>query len=440
VQKASAALAGHPEELSKIAVDLEQTAVALATAQRDGAELIDALNEHLHAVDDEISTQGPEAPWLMPGMHHEAAQVTQTALNQIESIRGAYADQLHGAETAMMASGYVPDALDDADGTPGDSPKDAADKYESSGQRAKDQAAVEKAKKEHPNSFGWSIDQEEAKQRLADYTSVKDPAHGSAWFGDEHEKDEAARLAGERLDDFNLANSVGAVPRDPILGGDIRDRAKARLTLQRQLQDGQLGWSPHPMNADDATRLMDQKEIEDRATTLTRLQQQLQDCGMSPDGAASVARGFTEGVIPKEYSDATSAASAAAGGGKDAVDKFADLLPTGDHWGPGVAFSEEDIVALKKLGSRIGGVGSAIDLGMAAYDILGEHQSPVEVLTKAGAGLAGAYVLGEAGGFAGGAVGGPPGAFIGVLTLGTAGAILGEDGADKVIAWLKETP
>ncbi|CAN5566662.1 hypothetical protein BH09ACT8_BH09ACT8_42930 [soil metagenome] len=437
VQTASAALAGHPEELSKIAVDLEQLAAALSKAQRDSAEMIDALDEHLHAVDEEIATQGAESPILMLQFFHEAEEVTKVALDHIENIRGAYADQLHGAETAMLASGYVPDALDPDDGIANNAPTEAADKYESSGQRTKDQATVDKANKEHPNGFGWSLDQEEAKQRLADYTTVKEPAHGSARFGSEHEKDEATRLAGERLDDWNVANSVGAVPKDPVLGGDMRDRAKARLTLQRQLQDAQLGWSPHPMNADDATRLMDQKEVEDRASALTRLQQQLQDCGMSPEGAAKVAQGFTEGVIPKEYAEAASAASAALGGGTDGIKDFAELLPTGDHWGPGVAFSEEDIAALKKLGSRIGGVGSAIDLGMAAYEIFGEHQSPVDVLTKAGAGMAGAWMFGEAGAWAGGAVAGPPGAFFGALGLGTVGAFVGEDRAQAFLDWVR---
>jgi hypothetical protein len=433
VKKVSAALAAHPEELTKIAVDLEQTAAALATAQRESAEMIDALDEHLHAVDDEISTQGGEAPWLIMGFFDEADAVTRTALDHIENIQGAYAEQLRGAETAMIASGYVPDALDAGDGTPGDSPQDSASKYDSSGQRAKDQATVDKANREHPNGFGWNLDQVEAKRRLADYTTVKDPTHGSARFGDEHERDEAARLAGERLGDFNMANSVGAVGKDPVLGGDMRDRAKARLTLQRQLEDAQLGWSPLPMNADDATRLMDKLEVQDRAAALTQLQQQLQANGVSPEGAAKVADGIAHGVIPQEFLDESKRTQKNMEGIGEILERFGEKASPGNALG--ITLSEGDIESLGKVGKTLARGSSALEIGMTLYEVANGDKTLTQGVMGVGGSMGGAWALGELG-VALGAPAGPVGSFV----LGAGGAIaggyLGETGADELYKYL----
>ena len=45
--------------------------------------------------------------------------------------------------------------------------------------------------------------------------------------------------------------------------------------MQRQLQTGQLGFSPLPMSADDATRMLDGLEVQDQTAALARLQEQL---------------------------------------------------------------------------------------------------------------------------------------------------------------------
>lgn len=439
VQRVSAALAAHPEELASIAADLEQAAAALATAQRESAAQIEALNTELHGIDEEISAQGSEAPWLIPQLHGQARDATQTGLAHIETIRGAYLDQLHGAETAMIASGYMPDALDSIDGAPGDSPDEAANRYDESGQRAKDQALADQARaRKGDGTLGWTREEQDAAQRLEDYKSIIDPAHGVAHRGGETAQAEAKRLAGERLDDFNMANSTGAVARDPILGGDARTRAQTRLKLQHDLETGQLPSHPQPLTPDKATKLMDQMELTDRANTLVRLQQTLQQCGMSPEGAAQVAQGLAHGVIPEEYLEGASYGGSAFDAGKEGIHGYAELLPTGRHWGPGVAFSHEDVEALKRLGSRIGAVGSAVEFGTGIYEIFWEGQPPGEVLAKAGGGMAGAWMFGEAGGGLGAWVGGPPGAFVGALLGGTIGAVVGERGAEKAIEWLKQ--
>jgi len=142
---------------------------------------------------------------------------------------------------------------------------------------------------------------------------------------------------------------------------------------------------------------------------LTRLQEQLQLGGMTPDGAASVADGISRGVMPQEYLDAAGGASNVFGAGQRAVDEFVSRLPTGRHWESGVAYTPADIEALTKFGGRLGAVGNAIECGTGVYDIIVNDASPVDVLVKAGGGVAGAWATAPIGGMAGGAVAGPPG-------------------------------
>lgn len=90
VQKVSAALAGHPEQLTRIAADLEQTAAALVTAQRDSAAEIESLDAQLHTIDDEISTAIRSAPpILVLQLFEKAGDATKAALAHVEAIRGA---------------------------------------------------------------------------------------------------------------------------------------------------------------------------------------------------------------------------------------------------------------------------------------------------------------------------------------------------------------
>ncbi|CAJ1509028.1 hypothetical protein [[Mycobacterium] burgundiense] len=439
VQKVSAALGGQPDALAKIAVALQQTAAALATAQRDSAATIRDLNADLHDIDGEIGAVVNELPFRASELIGEAQQLTKAALLQVDYTRGAYIVVLQGAETEMMGAGYVPAAIDGSDGTPGDTPQEAAAEYERSGQLAKDQAVADEARRLNPHGhLHWTMGQIAADRRLDDYQSVTDPANGAARYGDAREQDEAARLAGSRLADFNLVHSIGPVPRDTVMGGDMRDRARTRLTLQRQLQDGQLPWSPLDMSADDATRLMNDMEVRDRANVLTKLYQQLQDCGVSPDGARAMVDGISRGAMPQEYLDAANAASKVFGAGKDAVNEFSELLPNGRHWGPGVAFSEADIRALSDVGRRMGRVSSALTLGVGLYDIFVNDRSPVEVAAETGGAVAGAWALAPYGASVGGAAAGPPGAFVGALVFGTAGAFGGQVAVEKTIEWIKK--
>jgi hypothetical protein len=444
VQKATAALHGHQDQLSKIAVDLEQVAASLAIAQRAADAEVAGANRDLEAIDNQISAaKAANQNWLE--MELQAAGVVKGALGHIEEARGGYLAQLHGAETAMAAAGYVPDVIDSVDGAPDDGPAAAATDYDKSGQRARDQAMVDKARSEGRNDYlsgvggpgNFTQDEMDAQQRLIDYNAVIDPAHNVNNYKTPAEQAEGRRLAGERLGDYNMVHSTGPVAKDPVLGGDARTRAQARLNLQREYETNPPS-GMHVMGTDEATRLIDQQELNDRANVLTRAQAGLQEAGMTPQGAAQVAEGMAHGIIPKEYVDGASLSSKILAGQNEAMDHLAESLPTGRHWTAGIeTFSPSDIEALKKIGGRVGAVGSLIDLGTGIYEW--QHGTPFgEVAAKASGGMAGAWLGGQFGAGAGGLIGGPPGAFVGALIFGSAGAFGGDWAGKKGYEWLTE--
>lgn len=321
-------------------------------------------------------------------------------------------------------------------------PEDSARRY-SDTQRAADQALVDRAHAAGRNAYlpsmsgqpGYMTEEEAAAEaRLRDYNTITNPNSHIAIQGG----DDARKYAGERLNDYNQSRFIGPLPVDPVMGGDARDRALARMRLQQDLENGNLSWHQQPMVPDEATPLLDRVEANDRANVLTRLQEELVRCGMSPEAAQQIADGYAHGVLPKEYVDAAAGAGKVFDAGKDAFEQYSELVPTGRHWAPGVAFSPEDIEALNKIGSRFGLAGSALALGTGLYEWLGEGKNPGEVLSKAAGGWAGAWGGGWAGGEAGGFVFGPPGAFVGALVGGTAGAFGGDWLGEHGFKWLTE--
>jgi hypothetical protein len=116
VQRLNAQLAGHPEQLSNIAVNLEQTAAALATAQRDATTEVGELNAALHSIDADLSAAGPQLPLVLEQLLDEARAQTTMSLGTLEKIQGTYVVQLRAAQTAMQHSGYAANAIDAADG------------------------------------------------------------------------------------------------------------------------------------------------------------------------------------------------------------------------------------------------------------------------------------------------------------------------------------
>lgn len=443
VQRAAAELAGHPEKLSQIAVNLEYVAASLAVAQRNSDAEIAGLESQLHAIDDQISAALADSPSEAVNLLASANAATAAAVGQLETFRGSYVAQLDAAEAAMMEAGYTPDAIDDADGVAGNAPGEIADRYDQSGQRARDQAMVDQAKAAGRGSSSSMIgepgymtrEEGDAAARLRDYQAIVDPAHSYTRTAHAHGDDRPTRLASQRLDDYLTSTSTGPVPKDLVLGGDARTRAEARMQLQRDLENGNLSWHQQPMLPDDATRLIDQMEASDRSNALTKLQQELQASGMTPEGAGSVAEGMSQGIIPKELIDGASLAGKPIAGGAEAFNRGGEALPTGRHWEPGVAFSEEDAKALKTIGGRLGFAGNVIDLGVGLYEW--HNGAPLgEVLSKSAGGWAGAWGLGAIGAEGGGMVAGPPGAFVGALVLGTAGAFGGEKAGQAAYDWL----
>ena len=430
VQRMSTLLAGHPEELTKIAANLEQTAAALATAQRGSTAEIAELNAALHSIDDEITSYGPQIPVVLGQLIDEAEAQTGMSLSIVENIQGAYVDQLHSAETALAASGYAPDALDAADSVPGNSATEAAEQYARSGQLEKDRATVDKYEREHRT--GNDLGAQDAKQRLKDYATVMHPEKGAARFGDAHEKQEASWLAGKRLDDSNVANSAGPVAKDPILGGDMRDRAKKRLEMQRQLQTGQLGFSPLPMSADDATRMLDRLEVQDQTAALARLQEQLVGAGVSAAGAKSITDAYARGLVPPMSPGQKEALEYAS----DAYDVTGEGFKTLRELEHELGLTNSDVEALKRVGKTLGRASSALDWGIALYEMASGEKTVAQATLEVGGSMAGAWMLGEPMATAGFAVGGPVGAFVLGAPSAVVGAWLGEAGADKVYEYL----
>ncbi len=320
-------------------------------------------------------------------------------------------------------------------------PEESARRYGDT-QRAADQALVDRAHAAGRDAYlpsmsgqpGYMTEEEAAAAaRLRDYNTITNPNSHIAIVGGQ----DARNGAGERLNDYNQSRFIGPLPMDRVMGGDARDRALARMKLQHDLENGNLSWHQQPMVPDDATRLLDQVEANDRANVLAGLRDELRRLGMSPEAANQVAESYEHGLVPPfEGLDAIEAGGKPFGAGERALDNASDLLDHGRHWQPDVnAFTLEDIDILKQTAKRLGYVGTAVDLGTAAYELL-EGKDPGEVLAKGVGGWAGAMALGELGAEGGAAVGGPYGAFFGALILGTIGGLGGDAAGKQAYQWL----
>lgn len=403
-------------QISKIAVDLENIAAALAQAQRSSSTSISLLEGALRSYDLQIDARiaqaanaGTNAQW--DDLKQAAIGRTRTAVDESKAIRTAYTDELSKARNAMVAEGYAADPTKGADGIGAGPAPSAPDKYGSS-QRAADEALV--------NAPGpWTPEKQAASNRLRDFATANNP----------NATPEAKRYASERLDDFTTAQTVGPLPTDPVLGGDARTRARARLEMQQRLEQGLLGKAG--VTPDKATATLDQSEAQARTMVIARVQEQLQQAGMSAQGAAQVAAGMSHGQIPKELVDSASLAGKGISGSEASVNQTVKSMQPGHPWNTsGQIFDAADIKALEKIGSRVGYVGNVLDLGVAMYEIT--HGMPAgQSLSKMGGGMAGAWVMGSVGAEVG-AVAGPPGVVIGGFIGGTVGSFIGESGAEAL--------
>lgn len=403
-------------QISKLAVSLESIAAALAQSQRSSATSISLLEGALKSYDLQIDARiaqaanaGKHAEW--DDLKQAAIGRTRTAVDESKAIRTAYTDELSKARTAMVAEGYAADPTTGADGIGAGPVQSAPDKYGAS-QRAADEALV--------NAPGaWTPEKQAASNRLRDFATANNP----------NATPEAKRYASERLDDFTTAQTAGPLPTDPVLGGDARTRARARLELQAKLEHGVL--DKPGLTPDQATAAMDQSEAQARTMVIARVQEQLQQAGMSAQGAAEVAAGMSHGQIPKELVDSASLAGKGISGSEASVNQTVKSMQPGHPWNTsGQIFDAADIKALEKIGSRVGYVGTALDLGVALYEVT--HGMPVgQSLSKVGGGMAGAWMMGALGAEVG-AVAGPPGVVVGGFIGGTVGSFVGESTAETV--------
>lgn len=131
VQRVTNDLGQQSFQTSKIGIDLENVAAALAEAQRTAAASITALEAHLHQVDYELSEAlvlemdktlaGPDLSALnalISALEHNAIENTESTLNQLQAIRSGYSEYLRRSLTTLRTDGYNPAEIQDVTAPP----------------------------------------------------------------------------------------------------------------------------------------------------------------------------------------------------------------------------------------------------------------------------------------------------------------------------------
>ena len=121
VTRATTSLNLDKEELARVAVDLGNISASLAETQHTSQSSIQELEASLQRIDDAIAA-AVEQNGVVVDEHtiaplkNIAVQEVREALSSIGSARDTYAAELAGAMNSMRANGYLPDAVDAADG------------------------------------------------------------------------------------------------------------------------------------------------------------------------------------------------------------------------------------------------------------------------------------------------------------------------------------
>jgi hypothetical protein len=205
----------------------------------------------------------------------------------------------------------------------------------------------------------------------------------------------ARRLAQERLNDLKYSNFIGPLPHnDPIMGGDARTRAQARLEVQRLLQSGDAFPDRPPLTPDQATQLLDKWETDARQMILSNFADQLQTAGVSPPGIQRALDEIRSGKTPWQVIHDTGSGlsnwGGALGGGAQAQGPG---LPGGAHWGDRPVWSETDAKALEAFGKRLGAAGIGLDALITIGDIA--HGEPFDPAVAKFGGRTLGGILGE---------------------------------------------
>src|SRR4051812_11752131 len=192
-----------------------------------------------------------------------------------------------------------------------------------------------------------------------------------------------------------MAHQSGPLPTDPVMGGDARTRAQTRQEWQQRVEHGFMG--TQPMTPHQAMEWINQSQAQGRALVLDRLQEQLQQLGMSPEGAAAATEAMSRGIVPKEFVDFAQHGSKVLSGEEQGFNRYGQgLITTGEHWKPHVPqFNAADVAHLEKISKVTGGVGTALDPAGGVYEI--KHRgSPPEGAAEGGGGGAGGGGGGDA--------------------------------------------
>jgi hypothetical protein len=418
VQRATESLRLSKEQMSRVAVDLQNISASLAEAQRSGDVSVGNLEARLQIIDGQIDREiamaaanGQDVD--LSELKQAAVDATRRALQEVQAVRGAYAENLDASRLEMAAEGYTTGATADADG---DDPSNAfaraeADKY-GSGSRAADEALV--------SSPGpWSPEKSSAAGRLRDFDTINNPTAGV----------DEVEFAGQRLSDYSMSQFSGPLPKDTVLGGDARTRAQARLQMQQVLESQAYFADKPPMTPDQATQTLNQWEAQGRTMVLQQFATQLQEAGVSPEGAAAAINQVQNGTSPSQViRDATSGLATQASSLGEGAKAHAGAMPGGSHWGTAPVWSHADVEALKGFGSKLGAAGTVLDGFVTTYDVIGGAPLGEEAAQFGG------RTLGTIGG--GWAAGALWGSFVGpqgTLVVGFLGALAGGIGGEKVV-------
>ena len=351
VQRATTQLMVQRDELPAIGADLSSIAANLAETQRFSGMEVETLNTQLHYIDALID-QALSRDQDISALEDSAISATSAVLKQVTALRDDYSTKLETSLTELRSEhGYDPASIEDVDGDselgPQQSGRVATEHYGAT-QRAKDEALV--------NGGGpMTPEKAAAAARLRDYTTATDPTADA----------DAQRLASERLNDFRMANFVGPLPKDPILGGDARTRARGRLDLQQQLEQGLYGLPP--MTADQATQQLDVGEQFSRVVAVKQAITGLTGQGMSEEGAKLV----VSDVIHRA-GDMMDVASLPI----DGIQAYADGVPTGRHAELTDLLSPTDAAAWSRVAKYAGNAGDMVQFAIAISDFAqgGEHK------------------------------------------------------------------
>lgn len=410
VQRATTRLMVQQDQLPAIGADLTAIAADLAESQRFSAMEVENLNTQLEYIDALIG-QALADDQDTTALEDGAITVTSNVLHQVEGLRDDYSAKLEVSLTELRSGhGYDPAPTQGVDGDGELSPEQRgreSTEYYDANRRAKDEAMV--------NDGGpMTPEKADAAARLRDYANATNPAADA----------DSRRLAGKRLDDFRMAHFVGPLPKDPILGGDARSRARARLDMQRQLEQGLYGLPA--MTPNQATQQLDEGEQFGRALTVRQAVDALTSQGMSAEGAVGTISSLSDGTA---LADLAKGLTTYGGPASSAVEVFGDTASTGRH--SVGALSPADAEALSTIGKRMGAAGTALDIVMCGKTL--EDGAPMgRTIGETAGSIGGGYLAGVGAWALAGSAIGPEGA----AAAAVVGAVVLSFTGEKIGGWV----